>query len=51
MRLYPIVPEDGATVEQIDDQTVRVETSEPFSLSFHQFYFPGWTATDGEPTP
>lgn len=50
MRLYPIIPIDGVALEQIDDQTVRVQAVEPFTLSFRQFYFPGWTATiDGDP--
>src|SRR5690606_25275922 len=39
-------------IERLDDQSFRVNAAEPFTLTFRQFYFPGWTATlDDEPIP
>ncbi len=38
--------------EQLDPQSVRVTLQQPFPVRFHQYYFPGWTATlDGQPAP
>jgi len=37
-------------VEQVDTAAVRVRLAQPHSVRFHQYYFPGWTATlNGEP--
>lgn len=37
-------------VEQTNTAAVRVTLSEPHAVRFHQYYYPGWTATlDGEP--
>jgi hypothetical protein len=36
--------------EQLDDTSVRVTLTEPRTVRFRQYYYPGWTATlDGEP--
>jgi hypothetical protein len=50
LRLYPLTTD--AAIERLDDQSFRVNAAEPFTLTFRQFYFPGWTATlDDEPIP
>lgn len=37
-------------VEQLDTATVRVTVTEAYPLRFHQYYFPGWSATvNGQP--
>ncbi len=46
--LYPMLQE----VEELDSATTRVVVTEQVALKFHQYYYPGWTATmDGEAAP
>ena len=45
-KLYPILQD----WEELDAATTRVVVTEPVALKFHQYYYPGWTATlDGQP--
>ncbi|MBC7814205.1 MAG: hypothetical protein H7175_23830 [Burkholderiales bacterium] len=37
-------------IERLDDAAIRISTPNEQTLSFRQYYFPGWTATlDGQP--
>lgn len=50
LRIEVIQPESvNAEITRLDDKSVRVVSSQPFTLQYRQFYFPGWAATvDGE---